>query len=122
MKDLMRVAIVRMFNVLKKEIKAEVNPSFNAVKNEDISEFKNAKEDAWDFTAYRIIEFVFDPKAVIIQYTDEYTDEGLVEMKQHIKKEIIKQKLLEKLSDRNIQQLKSKDRFVALLNIVNDIG
>ena len=44
------------------------------------------------------------------------------EMKQHIKKEIIKQKLLEKLSDRNIQQLKSKDRFVALLNIVNDIG
>ena len=58
----------------------------NAVKNEDLSEFKNAKEDAWDFTAYRIIEFVFDPKAVIIQYTDEYTDEGLVEMKQHIKK------------------------------------
>lgn len=58
----------------------------NAVKTEDISEFKNAKEDPWDFTAYRIIEFVFDPKAVIIQYTDEYTDEGLVEMKQHIKK------------------------------------
>lgn len=44
------------------------------------------------------------------------------EMKQHIKKEIIKQKLLEKLSDWNIQQLKSKDRFVALLNMVNDIG
>ena len=44
------------------------------------------------------------------------------EMKQHIKKEIIKQKLLEKLSDWNIQPLKSKDRFVALLNMVNDIG
>lgn len=57
-----------------------------AVKNEDLSGFKNIKEDSWDFTVYHIIEFIFDPKAVIIQYTDEYSDEGLAEMKQHIKK------------------------------------
>lgn len=56
-----------------------------AVKNEDLSEFKNVKEDFWDFTIHPIIEFVFDPKAVIIQYTDEYSNEGLAEMKQKIK-------------------------------------
>jgi hypothetical protein len=46
------------------------------------------REKIWDPSTFHILEFIFDPNAVIIQYTDEYTDEGFAEMKQHIKKYI----------------------------------
>lgn len=44
-----------------------------------------------------------------------------LEFKQHFSKNTIKKKLLKKLSDKDIQQLSQKARFIELLNVVNNI-
>lgn len=67
-----------------------MNSMFNkideAISYHDLACYINLADDPWDSDILNIIDFVTNPNAVIIQYTDEYTYEEFTEMKASIKK------------------------------------
>lgn len=73
------VLLSRLFDRFDKVMENIDSPDWD--KPEEIEK----RNKNWDTSMFHIIDFVFDPKAVIIQYTDEYSEEGLAEMKQKIR-------------------------------------
>lgn len=73
------VLLSRLFDRFDKTVENIDSPDWD--KPEEIEK----RNKNWDASMFYIIDFVFDPNAVIIQYTDEYSGEGLVEMKQKIR-------------------------------------
>lgn len=73
------VLLSRLFDRFDKIVENIDSPDWD--KPEEIEK----RNKNWDASMFHIIDFVFDPNAVIIQYTDEYSGEGLAEMKQKIR-------------------------------------